>query len=147
MTFVATSTDQKPRLAALRSAMANSDISGFLIPRTDQYQNEYIPDCAQRLAWLTGFTGSAGLGIALHNKAAVFVDGRYTVQVQQQIDTTNWDGIHSAEQAPSHWLQNNVTENQRIGFDPWLHTRAEVQKLSTAIEKAGGSLVPVLGSE
>src|SRR5436190_16360952 len=78
------------RLAAFREELARRNLTGFVVPRADQQQNEYVPPSDERLAWLTGFTGSAGLAIVLTHEAAVFVDGRYTLQAAQQVDANAW---------------------------------------------------------
>lgn len=132
-----------PRLAALRKNLRARGLHGFLVPRADEHQGEYVPARAERLAWLTGFSGSAGLAIVLADKAAVFVDGRYTLQVRDQVDLSLFEAVHSADKAPAKWLEETVTREHIVGYDPWLHTPDEIQKLETAIARTGARLVPV----
>ncbi len=129
-------------LAALRAELARRDLQGFIVPRADEHQGEYVPARAERLAWLTGFTGSAGSAAVLPETAAVFVDGRYTVQVREQIDMTHFTPRHVTEEPLSEWLKENMAEGQRIGFDPWLHTDSQVKALTKAVSAAKGELVP-----
>jgi Xaa-Pro aminopeptidase len=131
------------RLAALRAALARRGVQGFLVPRADEHQNEYVPACAQRLAWLTGFTGSAGLASVLPEHAAVFVDGRYTLQVEAEVDKSLYEICHIANQPPGEWIVANLRPGEVLGYDPWLHTAGEVDRLRAAAERAGGTLRPV----
>lgn len=131
------------RLADFRAQLARMGLSGFILPRGDEHQGEYVPPRAERLAWLTGFTGSAGVAIILADRAAIFVDGRYTLQVRQQVDTTLFDPQHLIETPPHEWLRTNVPGGARIGFDPWLHTPDGIEKLRAAASRAGAELVPV----
>src|SRR5579862_2170873 len=108
------------RLGALRRELAERGLDGFIVPRADEHLGEYVPASAERLAWLTGFTGSAGLAVVLADKAAVFTDGRYVLQVASQTDGALWERLHITEQPPESWLRANVPEGARIGFDPWL---------------------------
>src|SRR5271156_4527133 len=94
-----------PRLAALRAELKRRGLDGFIVPRADRYQNEYVPPCAERLAWLTGFTGSAGLAIVLADRAVVFVDGRYLVQVRDEVDAAIFTVAHMIEQPVSAWIE------------------------------------------
>src|SRR5579864_4344058 len=96
--------DKAERLASLRAELKRRGVSGFLVPRTDEYQGEYVPASAQRLAWLTGFTGSAGLAIALREVAAIFVDGRYTLQAQAEVDGKLFQHRHVTEDPPASWI-------------------------------------------
>jgi Xaa-Pro aminopeptidase len=130
------------RLAALRREMEQRGLSGFVVPRADQHQGEYVPPSAQRLAWLTGFTGSAGSAVVLAQKAAIFVDGRYTLQVRAEVDTELFTPLHLTEHPPQRWLREELAKGDRIGFDPWLHTAEQVQILDKACERVGASLVP-----
>ena len=134
------------RLAALRAELRRRELDGFVVPRADEHQNEYVPAAAERLAWLTGFTGSAGIAAVLMGEAAVFVDGRYTVQVRQQIDPAAFTPEAWLDHPPEAWLGERVTSGQRIGFDPWLHTPAQVERLARAVEARGAALVPVDGN-
>jgi Xaa-Pro aminopeptidase len=131
------------RLAALRAELVRQGVDGFVLPLTDEHRSEYVPDCAQRLAWLTGFTGSAGVLVVLGARAVVFVDGRYTVQAAAQLDPTWFERAHLLEEPPSAWLERNLAAGQRVGFDPRLHVKAEVEKLRAACERAGGALAPL----
>ena len=112
----------KPRLAALRAELKRAKMDGFIVPRADEHQNEYVPKCAERLRWLTGFTGSAGVAIVLANKAAIFVDGRYTLQARSEVDSELFAIIDITRTPPSSWLAEQVNQGQRIGYDPWIHT-------------------------
>ncbi|MDQ0315268.1 aminopeptidase P family protein [Amorphus orientalis] len=129
------------RLGRLRAELARIGVDGFIVPRADEYQGEYVPPSAERLAWLTGFTGSAGLAVVLADEAAVFVDGRYTTQVRRQVDTEAFSPVAIAETKPSVWLQERLTSGMKIGFDPRLHTRSEVQRFEAACRKADAELI------
>src|SRR3989442_13955752 len=94
------------RLAALRTELARRNLTGFLVPRADRHQNEYVPASEERLAWLTGFTGSAGTAIVLMERAALFVDGRYTLQVREQVDTSLFTIEHLVETPPDNWIES-----------------------------------------
>jgi Xaa-Pro aminopeptidase len=107
------------RLAALRAAMRRRGLDGFIIPRADEHLGEYVPDCAQRLAFCTGFTGSAGLAIVLAARAAVWSDGRYTLQLAEETDAALWERLHITENPPEAWLKEHAAE-QKVGYDPWL---------------------------
>src|SRR5712671_3575835 len=131
------------RLAAFREELARRKLTGFVIPRADQQQNEYVPPSEERLAWLTGFTGSAGIAIVLTREAAVFVDGRYTLQAAKQVDRKAWHIEPLADPPPEHWLAKHLAAGDRLGFDPWLHTSAAAERLATACAKAGADLVAV----
>jgi Xaa-Pro aminopeptidase len=131
------------RLAALREELARRKLTGFVVPRADQQQNEYVPPSEERLAWLTGFTGSAGMAIVLTKEAAVFVDGRYTLQAGKQVDRRAWQVEPLADPPPEHWLSKHLAAGDRLGFDPWLHTSAAAERLAGACSKAGAELVAV----
>ncbi|MCP3476221.1 aminopeptidase P family protein [Bradyrhizobium sp. CCGUVB1N3] len=131
------------RLAALREELARRKLTGFVIPRADQQQNEYVAPSEERLAWLTGFTGSAGLAVVLLQEAAVFVDGRYTLQAAKQVDAKAWAVESLIEPPPESWLSAHLKAGDRLGFDPWLHTFAAAERLSAACAKAGAELVAV----
>lgn len=124
------------RLAALRAELARLDVDGFLVPRSDEYLGEYVAPSGERLAWLSGFTGSAGMAIVLAGRAAIFTDGRYTTQVAQQTDAALWERRHLIEEPPPEWLRQNGA-GLRIGYDPWLHTEAALARY------AGVALVPM----
>lgn len=131
------------RLAALREELARRKLTGFVIPRADQQQNEYVPPSEERLAWLTGFTGSAGLAVVLSQEAAVFVDGRYTLQAAKQVDAKAWAVESLIDPPPESWVAAHLKAGDRLGFDPWLHTFAAAERLSAACAKAGAELVAV----
>jgi Xaa-Pro aminopeptidase len=131
------------RLSAFREELAKRNLSGFVVPRADQQQNEYVAPSEERLAWLTGFTGSAGLAVVLTREAAIFVDGRYTLQAAKQVDAKVWRVEPLVDPPPDTWLANHLIAGDRIGFDPWLHTTAAAEKLSSACAKAGAELVAV----
>ncbi|MBV8918813.1 aminopeptidase P family protein, partial [Bradyrhizobium sp.] len=131
------------RLSAFREELARRKLTGFVIPRADQQQNEYVAPSEERLAWLTGFTGSAGLAIVLTREAAIFVDGRYTLQAGQQVDGKAWSVESLVEPPPETWLSAHLSADDRLGFDPWLHTTAAAERLATACAKAGAELVAI----
>jgi Xaa-Pro aminopeptidase len=108
------------RLAAVRAEMAQQGLAGFLVPRGDEHLGEYVPPSAERLAWLTGFTGSAGLAVVLPEKAAVWSDGRYVLQLASQTDPTLWECLHLMEKPPSGWIAGKI--DGVLGYDPWLHS-------------------------
>jgi len=131
------------RLSAFREELARRNLSGFVVPRADQQQNEYVAPSEERLAWLTGFTGSAGQAIVLPQAAAVFVDGRYTLQAAKQVDRKAWSIEPLADPPPESWLASHLKAGDRLGFDPWLHTSAAAERLAAACAKAGAELVAV----
>ncbi|WP_431283918.1 aminopeptidase P family protein [Humitalea sp. 24SJ18S-53] len=126
------------RLAALRQRLTEAGVDGVLVPRSDEFLGEYVPESGDRLAWLSGFTGSAGMAIVLMDRAAVFTDGRYTTQVAQQTDAILWERHHITDSPPTAWLRANAA-GRRIGYDPWLHTEAALARLA----EAGVTLVPL----
>ncbi|WP_375616519.1 MULTISPECIES: aminopeptidase P family protein [unclassified Bartonella] len=131
------------RIASLRKELDRLGLDGFLVPRCDEHQGEYVPPHAQRLSWLTGFTGSAGIALILKNKAIIFTDGRYKLQVRQQTDPDIFDYEDLITCPPSQWLETNG-KTLSIGFDPWLHTITATDILKNALEnKAGGKLVAI----
>jgi Xaa-Pro aminopeptidase len=134
------------RLALLRAELARRGLDGFLVPLADEHQGEYIPASARRLEWLTGFAGSAGVCVVLADRAAIFVDGRYTLQVRTQVDTGAFEPHHLVEDPPHTWLKGAVRPGQRIAYDPWLHTAAEVERFAKALGEAGASFVPADGN-
>src|SRR5216684_1557283 len=128
------------RLARLREALAARGLDGFIIPRADEHQGEYVPPRGQRLAWLTGFTGSAGLAIVLRDRAALFVDGRYTLQAAAQADTQLFEIQHLIDEPPARWIGTVISKGAVLGYDPWLHTPHEVERFRAAAAKAGAGL-------
>ena len=131
------------RLAALREQLKAEKLDGFVVPLTDEHMSEYVGSYAQRLAWLTGFQGSAGLAVVLPQEAAIFVDGRYTLQVRQQVSPTEWSYQSVPETSTTEWLKEHAPEKARIGYDPWLHTRDWVNKAKEALASRGAELVAV----
>jgi Xaa-Pro aminopeptidase len=132
-----------PRVKALRTELAHRGLTGFIVPRADRHQNEYVPAADERLAWLTGFTGSAGAAVVLMDRAALFVDGRYTLQVRQQTDASLFAIEHLVETPPHQWLERNLGAQDRLGYDPWLHTTESAERLAKACATSGASLVAV----
>jgi Xaa-Pro aminopeptidase len=131
------------RLKALREQLKADKLDGFVVPLTDEHMSEYVGSYAQRLAWLTGFEGSAGSAVVLPEQAAMFVDGRYTLQVRQQVSPTEWSYQSVPETSTTEWLKEHAPEGARIGYDPWLHTRDWVKKAKEALATRGAELVPV----
>ncbi|HKX91455.1 MAG TPA: aminopeptidase P family protein [Sphingomicrobium sp.] len=131
------------RLKALREQLKASKLDGFVVPLTDEHMSEYVGSYAQRLAWLTGFEGSAGSAVVLPEEAAIFVDGRYTLQVRQQVSETEWSYQSVPETSTTEWLREHAPEGARIGYDPWLHTRDWVKKAKEALASRGAELVAV----
>ena len=131
------------RLAALREQLKSDRLDGFVVPLTDEHMSEYVGSYAQRLAWLTGFQGSAGSAVVLPEEAAIFVDGRYTLQVRSQVDGKDWSYQSVPETSVADWLKEHAPEAARIGYDPWLHTRDWVKKARDALAGRGAELVPV----
>ncbi|WP_289041475.1 aminopeptidase P family protein [uncultured Aliiroseovarius sp.] len=131
------------RLERLRRAIAMKGLDGFIVPRADAHQGEYVADCDARLAWLTGFTGSAGFCIALNDHAGIFVDGRYRTQVRAQADMEAFTPVHWPETQPGPWLKDKLEgQSAKIGFDPWLHTKGEIEKIEKALAGTKVALVP-----
>jgi Xaa-Pro aminopeptidase len=131
-----------PRLKALRKVLAAEGLAGFIVPRADAHQGEYVAARDERLQWLTGFTGSAGFCIVLGAVAGVFIDGRYRTQVKHQVDLAYFTPVPWPEVKPGEWLCEKLTAGE-IGFDPWLHTADEIAKIEAALEGSGISLRPV----
>jgi Xaa-Pro aminopeptidase len=131
------------RLAALREQLKFDRLDGFVVPLTDEHMSEYVGSYAQRLAWLTGFEGSAGSAVVLPEEAAIFVDGRYTLQVRSQVDGKDWSYQSVPETSVTEWLKDHAPKGARIGYDPWLHTRDWVKKAKEALASRGAELVPV----
>ncbi len=130
------------RLAALRAEMATAGCDAFLVPRADAHQGEYVADCDARLAWLTGFTGSAGSCVVLKDRAGVFIDGRYRVQVRDQVDLSVYTPVPWPETKLGAWIAEHL-DGGAVGYDAWLHTRAEVTALRKALAPRGIALQPV----
>ena len=131
------------RLKALRAQLAREHLDGFVVPLTDEHMSEYVGAYAQRLAWLTGFQGSAGSAVVLPEEAAIFVDGRYTLQVREQVDAAHWHYESVPQTSVAAWLGAHAPDGGRIGYDPWLHTRAWVKAATEALAARGAELVAV----
>ena len=131
-----------PRIDALRAELKARGLDGFVVPRADRHQNEYVPPSEERLAWLTGFTGSAGLAIVLADRVALFVDGRYTLQAREQVDASVIAVENVAETTAESWIERHLGAAARLGYDPWLHTVEGAERLAKAAATANGSLVP-----
>jgi Xaa-Pro aminopeptidase len=131
------------RVKALRTELARRGLTGFIVPRADRHQNEYVPASEERLAWLTGFTGSAGAAIVLMERAVLFVDGRYTLQAPEQVDTSLFTIEHLVETPPDKWIETNLTSSDRLAYDPWLHTVESAERLGKACAVVGATLVAV----
>lgn len=131
------------RLNALREQLSRDALDGFVVPLTDEHMSEYVGAYAQRLAWLTGFQGSAGTAVVLPQEAAIFTDGRYTLQVRQQVAADQWEYVGVPATSVADWLGTHAPNGGRIGYDPWLHTRAWVEEARQALSDKGATLVPV----
>lgn len=127
-------------LPKLREEMTRQGLDGFFIPHEDEYQNEYLPACNERLMWTTGFTGSAGAAAVIGSKAAMFVDGRYTLQVAAQVDPVLFEYLRIENNGQEIWLTDNIKAGNVIGYDPRLHTPSALKRLAAAVTKAGGVL-------
>ncbi|MEY4160483.1 MAG: hypothetical protein RLZZ136_1104, partial [Pseudomonadota bacterium] len=136
-------TTHAARLKALREELNQRGLDGFVVPISDEHMSEYVGGYAQRLEWLTGFGGSAGTAVILQDKAAIFVDGRYTLQVRDQVDGRFYAYESVPQTSPAKWLGAEVSQGARIGFDPWLHGKGWVAAAQQALKPQGGELVPV----
>ena len=134
------------RLSALREELKKRGLDGFVVPISDEHMSEYIGAYAQRLHWLTGFGGSTATAAVLADKAAIFVDGRYTVQVRDQVDGTLFEYVGVPASSPAKWLAANAPEGAKIGYDAWLHSKGWVEGVAKALEKKRAVLVPVDGN-
>src|SRR5271165_4589792 len=130
---------QASRLAELRAELARQGVDGVIVPRADEHLGEYIPACAERLAWLTGFTGSAGLAVVLPERAALFTDGRYVLQAAEQTDPALWERRHIIEKPPPGWIAGNGPPGARIGYDPKLIAEEALGRFT----EAGLAMVPL----
>jgi len=131
------------RLSALREQLKRDRLDGFVVPLTDEHMSEYVGAYAQRLGWLTGFQGSAGTAVVLPAEAAIFTDGRYTLQVREQVDGDHWQFVGVPETSVSDWLGRHAGQGARIGYDPWLHTSSWVKEAEKALAAKGATLVAV----
>lgn len=134
------------RVALLRKKLSDLGLTGFIVPRADEHQGEYVAPCSERLRWLTGFAGSAGVALVLMDRALIFVDGRYTLQVRDQADMAVFTPENLVETPPHVWIRDNLGKGARIGFDPWLHTISDARALREAAEKSGAAVIPVDGN-
>jgi Xaa-Pro aminopeptidase len=131
------------RLQALREELARRRLDGFVVPLTDEHMSEYVGAYAQRLAWLTGFQGSAGTAAVLPAEAAIFIDGRYTLQVREQVSADQWSYQSVPQTSVASWLSEHAPDGARIGYDPWLHTKSWVEQATSALAEKGAALVAV----
>ena len=131
------------RLAALRAQLKKEQLDGFVVPICDEHMSEYVGDYAQRLGWLTGFGGSAGSAVVLSEEAAIFTDGRYTLQVREQVDGKNWQYVGVPQTSISDWLKDHAPNGARIGYDAWVHTKGWVESATKALAAKGAELVAV----
>ena len=129
------------RIFRLREYLNRQDLSGFIVPRSDEHQGEYVAKRSERLAWVTGLTVSAGLAIILIETAAIFVDGRYTLQAEDQVDVRIFERRHLLNQPPTEWILEHLPKGGKLGYDPWLLTPNQVKNYAHACKKAGGALV------
>ena len=134
------------KLGLLRAELARRELDGLIVPMADEYQDEYVPDYAKRIEWLTGFTGSAALVIVLADKAAAFTDGRYTLQIRDQVDAKLYDLRHIVEQPATEWLTEHLKAGMKLGYDAWLFSESAIARIRASTELAGASLVAVDGN-
>lgn len=134
--------EQARRVAALRAEMHRRDLSALLVPRVDEHQQTYVSASCERLAWISGFTGSAGIAVITGDRAALFVDGRYTLQVQEQTSAPIWEHHHLTLSPPQQWLERIIARDQRVGYDPRLHTPEGVCAMTAAVLRAGATMCP-----
>ena len=127
----------------MRALMAQAGIDALLVPRADEHQGEYVPAAAERLKWLTGFTGSAGLAVIARRTAALFVDGRYTVQARAEVDTELFELPELPRGRLAEWIAAKLGKGGTVGFDPWLHTGGEIDRLGEALRGKGSKLKPL----
>ncbi len=129
------------RAEKLRAELRARGLDGFIVPRADEHQGEYVPPHAERLRWLTGFSGSAGLAIILLDKAAIFIDGRYTLQVRYQVDIDTFEPQSLIDTPPTRWVEENLVAGAKLAYDPWLHTIDDIERLKKAARKANAELI------
>ncbi len=133
--------EQIQRVSALRAELMRQNLSGFIIPHADEYQNEYTPASSERLRWLTGFTGSAGTAVILGEQAAIFVDGRYVLQVKTEVSAECFAVYHSAEISVTQWLTSTLTPGLQLGYDPWLHSHQEIERFRSICQQSDVELL------
>jgi Xaa-Pro aminopeptidase len=131
------------RVSQLRAELAKRGLAGFIVPRADEHQNEYVPANSERLRWLTGFAGSAGIAVVMRDSAALFVDGRYTEQVKAEADPSVFQFRNVTAEPPTEWIARNLKPGEKLGYDSRLHTPDAVVRFTAACEKAGAKLVAV----
>ena len=129
------------RLSALREKLKAENLDGFIVPISDEHMSEYVGSYAQRLEWLTGFKGSAGAAVVMQDRAAIFTDGRYTIQVRDQVDGKLYEYVGTFDQDMLGWFKEHAEKDMKIGYDGWLHTRDWVSALSDALKARGASAV------
>jgi Xaa-Pro aminopeptidase len=134
------------RVSALRAELKRRGLDGFIIPRQDEFQGEYVAAYAERLRWLAGFAGSWGVAILMADRGAIFVDGRYTIQVRQQVDTSLFQPHHLVDDPPDKWMERELKPGETLGYDPWLLTADQIARFDKACAKAGAKLVAVEGN-
>jgi Xaa-Pro aminopeptidase len=139
-------TEQSRRLQALQSELERRGLAAYLVPKSDEYMLEYAPPSSERLAWLTGFTGSAGMALVGRRRAALFVDGRYTDQAKQQTPESLWEHHHLIADPPGAYLERALAKGDRVGYDARIHTPASLNAIRAAVESAGASLTAVDGN-
>lgn len=139
-------TSYQERLASLRMQIQENTIDGYIIPRTDEFQGEFLAAYAERLQWLTGFTGSAGFSVVLEDKAVVMSDGRYTLQLAQQVSKDLYDLGDSTKVSVGEWLSQNAKEGSRIGYDTWLHTPQKIESITEKCKEKHIELIPISGN-
>ena len=124
----------------MRAELKRRGLDGFLVPHADRHQSEYLPASEERLAWLTGFTGSAGNALILADRAALFTDGRYTLQAREQTDPNVFSIEHMVEKPLAEWLEANLPAGTKLGYDPWLHTAENAEKLGQGLHRGRRNL-------
>lgn len=139
-------TTNPENLALLRSELASRKLTGFIIPLTDEHMSEYVGDYAQRLAWVSGFKGSCGWAVVLRDRAAVFVDGRYVVQIVEQVDADHFEHVRIEQMSVEKWVTGAMQSGERIGFDAELAKIDWVTTMRAAVTGLGGELVSVDGN-
>lgn len=130
----------RDKLKALRAALASLKVKGMIVPHADEYQSEYLPPSCERLAWLTGFTGSSGTAVVLPDRAAVFTDGRYLIQIARQVDSSLYEIVDITRTGVAEWLAEAGEGGQVIGYDPKLHTVSQIAKLEEKLQERKISL-------
>lgn len=134
------------RLKSLREELEKRGLDGFVVPISDEHMSEYVGEYAQRLEWISGFAGSAGSALVMADRAIMFTDGRYTIQVREQVDPDHWEYEAVPATSIAKWLKANAAKGTRIGYDAWLHDRGFAKALHAELEAKGGSLVEVEGN-